>query len=354
MADLTFVTPCADYHIDLLDRVKATVAAQTIPCEHIIVIDRDRCGAGWARNIGLAEVQTPFVVFLDSDDELDPRFVEKMLGAWRGDRYIYCDHWAGDKLIQAPNCAWRNRSWHVISALVPTEWAREVGGFDETLEAFEDTEFYVKLVTSGRCGKRLAEPLFHYGDGGQRSKTFINTPASDRIMNLITEKYGRKHMACGDCGDSPNVDMSPIGDPQPGDVLAIAIWAGNRQERGRATGRLYPRAGNGKQMHVNPADISASPHLWQRVVSETPLPIAQPRMNIPAQANVRVITPAPPGTFPQAEIAPVLYGAADVGAAMNDFQRAHFPAPPPLTVVPAKVSPDVRKVIALYEAAING
>jgi hypothetical protein len=81
-------------------------------------------------------------------------------------------------------------------------------------------------------------------------------------MEKLSERYAGK-MAC--CGKTDKGDDAPMGQRQPGDVLAAALWGGNRKERGRATGRRYPRTGNGKQVWVAPADINASPSLWQAV-----------------------------------------------------------------------------------------
>lgn len=78
---------------------------------------------------------------------------------------------------------------------------------------------------------------------------------------------------CG--GGTPDTGLDiPIGERQPGDVLAMALWAGNLQERGRITGRLYPRSGNNKQMWVAPQDIGARPDLWR--VVEPEIETAQP------------------------------------------------------------------------------
>jgi hypothetical protein len=353
MADLTFITAVAPYHNDTLQRAIDSVQAQTIPCEHIVVYDTHKVGAGWARNIGLEQVKTPFVAFLDADDWIDSTFAEKCLQAFDGKRYVYVDHWHDDKWIHAPVRPFFNRTWHVITALLPTAWVYEVGMFDETLPGAEDTGLFMALMASGHCGKRLPEPLFHYSASGQRGREFVNNPIQSRVMSDFTEKYGAKAMAC--CGDSEPMDSGPINEPLPGDVEAMATWMGNRQERGRATGRLYPRAGNGKIMFVNPKDIEASPQLWTRTTQTNPLPTSQPRMTLPAQANVRVITPAPPDAFPQMLMPPLLDGAQGVGAAFNEFQRANFPAPPPppQTVAPVAVTPDVAKVTALYRAAME-
>ena len=351
MSDVTVVIPVGPYHESIVEQAIASCLAQTVPVTVVVVQDRNGYGAGWTRNKGLEQVETPLTVFLDADDTIAPHFVERCLSVYDGRKYIYTDHWQGDKLVQAPNCAWVEKTWHPISALVPTAWAREVGGFDAALSGGEDTDFFLKLVTSGHCGKRLPEPLFHYGADGRRGKAFVEGADYLRVMQLFTERYGRKLMACGDCGDSPNIDLPPVGEKQIGDVLAFATWAGNRQERGRATGRLYARSGNGKQMYVASADIDASPHLWRRV--ETTPTFTPGYAPYPA-ANIRRIDPTPPGTFPERLVIPVLDSVQQIGAALNDFQRAHFPALPPLPllpVAPVDVKPDVAKVTALYKAA---
>src|SRR5690606_18255985 len=129
------------------------------------------------------------------------------------------------------------RTWHCITTLLPTDWARRVDGFDETLAGGEDTDFYLKLTTAGFCGKRLPEPLFHYGKGGRRARAFVNGPEFQATLDTFTRRYGGKRMACGGCGDNPNVD-APVGEKQIGDILVQATWAGNRRERGPMTGRL--------------------------------------------------------------------------------------------------------------------
>lgn len=74
----------------------------------------------------------------------------------------------------------------------------------------------------------------------------------------------------GCCGDSAPIDIEPLAG-QPGDVLVAAVWMGNRIERGRITGRVYPRAGNGALLYIDPRDQQAAPHLW-RLVERVPQP----------------------------------------------------------------------------------
>ena len=266
MVQLTFITAVAPYHAHLIPIIRAQVDRQTVPCAHLIIADHERRGPGWARNAGLAQAATPFVTFLDADDLIAETWAAETLAAFEaggGRRYIYTDHVQDGKVVSAPKCAWVRGTWHVITALLPTAWARAVGGFDETLPAFEDTAFYLALVTSGFCGQRLARPLFEYGAGGQRSARYHGTPVYDAAMRYFSRNYGGRNVgSC--CGDPQPGDLIAIGEHLEGDVMAEATWAGNRPQRGRATGRVY-RTGNWKRTWVDPADAAAQPELWQLV-----------------------------------------------------------------------------------------
>jgi hypothetical protein len=175
---VTVVTPAAPYHAQLVARAAASVTQQTVPCAHVVIIDHDMRGTGWARNAGLAQVDTPFVVFLDADDEIAPTFVERALAVRKRHRYVYCDWMMDDERRNAPDCAWRTGTWHTVTTLLPSAFARAVGGFDETLPAAEDTEFYVKLNAAGYCGQRLAEPL---AVDGSSSSVGMRGPSSSVV-----------------------------------------------------------------------------------------------------------------------------------------------------------------------------
>lgn len=75
-------------------------------------------------------------------------------------------------------------------------------------------------------------------------------------------------MAC--CGDPTPAPVGPDNEPQPGDVLAQALWGGNRKEVGRVTRRIYPATSFPKTLYANADDVAAVPHLFRRV--ETPVP----------------------------------------------------------------------------------
>lgn len=263
MPTLTVITPIAPHHAHLFNECAASVQAQTVDVEHLYMLDNIGQGPAAIRNLLLKQVNTTYVTFLDADDWLEPEFAEKTLSAVRPARYIYTDWYQDGKAIAAPECAWTNGTFHLVTAAVPTAWARAVGGFDESLRGMEDTDFYLKLVTRSFCGNRLAEPLVHYRKGGGRADGIHRSGEVRRLQEEMNRRYGGSRVTC--CGGIDLNPDEPLGNQQQGDVLARALWGGNRVTMGMATGRHYPRTGNGKIEWVHPADVQAAPHMWQIV-----------------------------------------------------------------------------------------
>ena len=340
MPDVTFVIPVAPYHATLVGRALASVKAQTVPCEFIVIHDEQEQGPAWARNRGLARVQTPFVVFLDADDWVEPLFVERCLEMWEPRRYVYTDWYAGERVHRAPASPWcDDLEWHVVTALLPKYACDEIAGFKSGYG--EDTEFYWGLTRRVKCcGLALHEPLFHYGSEGRRAREFLDVtddttelnlaqnPKYQAMMREVIRSYG--NMGC--CSDQIIKARESLPEGEPGDVMARAIWGGNRQVMGSQTGRLYPRNGNGRLMPVALADAQAAPHLWQ---------IVDPRVQRAANP------PQPPPMLGNTPMTPVLDFE---GVLANLFPDAK-PQPPTLgemqATPPAETHPDVQKVSQL-------
>src|SRR5690606_17468536 len=109
--------------------------------------------AAWARNRIVDTVNTPFLVFLDADDWLNPRYVEETLQAWEPGSYVYTDMFMqrDGKSVPVPAITCYGFAaeqgearFHHTTTLFPTEIYRKLGGMDETLFGGEDTDFYLK------------------------------------------------------------------------------------------------------------------------------------------------------------------------------------------------------------------
>lgn len=155
-------------------------------------------GAGAARNRGAKQAKAPFLVFLDADDLLKPRFLEMTLAAYRQHgRYAYTDWMTEEKqtvfeVHHTPEysfqAVWERPSIHPITCLIPRNWFETVGGFDETMTAFEDVDFFMKMLVKGFCGVRVPQPLliYHLQSGFRR---IAGEKIKDQFKVLLTSRY---------------------------------------------------------------------------------------------------------------------------------------------------------------------
>lgn len=263
---LTVITVYADYHETVMARAAASVAAQTIPVDHLVYKDVYRDGPAVGRNRLAREASTPFITFLDADDWLMPEFAARMLLTWQPGHYVYCD-WQRDGVPYAlPEEFPQINSYqiHTNTCVIHRETFLALGGYRENID-FEDTDFYFRAMARGVCGIRCPHALLHYSAGGQRSSI-----ATERHQQL-NEIYRRYHaMGCG-CNQTISPQSNnPQGEQMPGDTLVSANWQGNRIERGKITGRRYPRTGWGKLFWADPRDAAASNGLF--VIQEESIP----------------------------------------------------------------------------------
>jgi hypothetical protein len=325
--------------MDVATRAVESVKAQTVACASLVYQDDEGRGAGYARNRLLEAVKTPLVAFLDADDTIDPQFAEYCIRVWgtvAGKHYIYtnwkdgervhraaapCDMWTTVRVAEIPSHEdaadfvregnmWVRKTWHVVTTVIPTEYARRIGGFDENMTALEDVDFYKRLTISGVCGVHVNAALFNYRSGGQRSidarveKDESGLRPEEKMMLYMSQRYGGFTMGC--CGDNHPIDTNP-GEKMDGDVLAQAQWQGNRRERGTHSGRLYPRASFPKVIYMDPLDIAKRPDLWKRVSSAQTVtnPILQPGYQRQPASLQSVANLAFGGGQPQQQSAPV-------------------------------------------------
>lgn len=342
----TIIIPIAPYHLDIAQRAIQSVASQTVSCTVLPLVDDEGRGAGWARNRGIEQVTTEFVVFLDADDLLLPNFVERCWSVFhQAQRYVYTDFMDDSGLRHnAPDCAFTYRlgepvsadpmvNAHAVTALMPTVWARQVGGFDETLTGGEDSEFYIHLGTEGLCGTRLPEALFIYTNApDSRSKRFRATGQLQAYTQLIEERYEGKIMGCCQEPAQPKPELDRAA---PGLVLVRPRWGGNRQERGVITGVLYPRADKSAVIEMDPRDAAARTDLYDVIAP--------------------VIKPSPPVHAASAYVASVVREPDLAALARHALQikpppPQPPPPPPPAPVVPT--TPNVSRVVQIAQSRV--
>lgn len=192
------VIPCHNYGHFLPEAIQSALD-QTRAADAILVVDdgstddtravaetfgprvrylrKHQGGPSSARNFGAREVDTDLVVFLDSDDRLDPRFLEKCISALpeRWEEVFVYTHFkrfgnAEGVAIAPPydlSLLIRDNYIHPAS-LLPRRHVTRLG-YDETLRSgLEDWDLYLSLAAEGIGGVLVDEPLLLYrlhGDG---------------------------------------------------------------------------------------------------------------------------------------------------------------------------------------------
>ena len=258
----TIYIPYASHHAEIRIRAIESAERQTVRCKVLSSLSPNT-PATFRNTAKFAD--TDFVVFLDADDVLAPTFVEECLRAYQTGHYVYTSWIDGERLRKPRPCAWSPDSHHIVTTLYPTAVFKALGGFDEMLPGHEDADFYMRSYANRVCGVHLDKALVMRPDDlGRRSKQFHELANYKDILEQVYIRNGGdvSIMAC--CGQSGEQVRSNPGEQLPGDVLAQSLWAGMRSENGQVSGRMYI-GGNGNKLYVDPRDIQAAPHLFQRV-----------------------------------------------------------------------------------------
>lgn len=274
VATVLIPVSAAHYATNVYMRALESARNQTVECDVQWSISPETPAK--LRNTGM-DVSTPFVVFLDCDDWIEPTFIEQCLRAYEQGYYVYTGYHMGYKTVTPSDESPFADGHHLVTTLYPTEAFKYLNGFDETLPGGEDLDFYLRSIQAGVCGKLCPLPLVHYTANGNRSEAYFANPDYHNTQAAIWQRYGGKQVAMACCGLPGEQAQIPAGERVEGDLLSEALWAGIRTEIGHKTGRKY-RGGNRSKIWVAPADIEAAPSLYR--------PVPNPKAMSPDRANV--------------------------------------------------------------------
>ncbi len=265
-------------------------------------------GVAAARNVGLREAKSSLFIPLDADDTLESTALARMFEVWQEHKdYVYPDWYERwDEKDARPTQVWECDDYdatfllkkgclHAVTALYPLSAWKDVGGFDESLSAWEDWDFQLGLAKLGICGIHLPEPLFTYrkSTGMRREENYSEFESSKQG---IVDKWGpyftggEELMACSSCRKKSlpkpkgTMTMSQSAAAQRSDALADEEGTILIEYIGRRTGSMNYKGPSGqfyrfgssegetkKLVKAGDADHFMSMVDFRRVEKETPV-----------------------------------------------------------------------------------
>lgn len=194
---------------DYLKRAVASVLAQTLPVEQIVIVDdgsRDRtfeianefagpvtaiqqanAGPAAARNRGAAQARGEWIAFLDADDTWMPEKIERQLALGAANAaLIHCRYRPTPSPPDEISFAdlWRRNDISTSTVLIRRDVFSDLGGFDEdpNIVGVEDYNLWLKVAAKGHRIVTLQEQLISY------------TPAAGSLTQQV-ERFARAELA---------------------------------------------------------------------------------------------------------------------------------------------------------------
>lgn len=168
--------------------------------QQLTVMSQENSYCMIARMNAIKHAKGKYLVCLDSDDKLHPDFLKKCSNIAENDETvaIVC---SDVQLFGAKNQTWC-RQFEIkdfllensicITSLVRKSFFDMTGGFDTSLEMYEDWDLYISILEFGGKVHRIPEPLFLYRQR-EDSSSICNTASeqkkSDNLLRLYNKHY---------------------------------------------------------------------------------------------------------------------------------------------------------------------
>jgi glycosyltransferase involved in cell wall biosynthesis len=208
----------------LLQRAIDSVAEQTWPNLEIIICDdgsdddtyelvnnyiaqhdniiylKNDCsqGACFSRNRAIEKAQGLYITGLDDDDYFFPKRVEKLMAAFKPEFAFVCSTYIrktndGSKHVKdgvgqlsLSDLLHYNRVGNQVLSL--TERFKQVGGFDESLPAFQDYDMWVRMLKQFGSGVKILDPLYVF-DISHANERISASPRVQEGYKLFLAKH---------------------------------------------------------------------------------------------------------------------------------------------------------------------
>lgn len=241
------------------------------------VYHRDQRGAGAARNTAAKAATGRYLLPLDADDAL-PRDALSLLYAQANDnQFVYGNvQYTGDKSgvvelsqFDVQELARLTGSVPVTALHTKALW-QAVGGWDESLAALEDVDYWLKCVKHGATGHRIDQVTLLYRRHDHSRQAIAERDRNEYVKiqqellarhKSVYNKKGDYSMPCASCpqGDVGPMDL-PDGIKIPVEVRYNGTMGGSFTIRGVATGIHYNVQGRGSVLMVDERD-------WQHLAT---------------------------------------------------------------------------------------
>lgn len=161
--------------------------------EIIVIHDKDRKGANWARNKGAKQANGDYLFFCDDDVELESWALEKLLETLVTKNEAYAYGWfrlgtktKGDRGF----CPDMLRTCNFIStmSLVRKDIFLEVGGFDESFTRLQDWDLWLTMLDNGYRGAYCGLRIFKTTKDPDGISSDKNTPYEE-ALKMIEKKH---------------------------------------------------------------------------------------------------------------------------------------------------------------------
>lgn len=138
----------------------------------VVILHTQHLGPAGARNAGISLATGEYILPVDSDDCIEPEYIEKAVDVMESDDNIGVVYCHAD-LFGEQSGLWQLPEYTLeamlldnivfVTSLFRKEDWRQVGGFSTTMEnGMEDYDFWLSILEIGREIRQLPEILFHY------------------------------------------------------------------------------------------------------------------------------------------------------------------------------------------------
>lgn len=167
--------------------------------DNIIYLKNDYSrGACFSRNRAIEKAQGLYITGLDDDDYFFSHRVEKLMAAFNPDYAFVCSTYIrktndGSKHVKdgvgkltLSDLLHYNRVGNQVLSL--TERFKQVGGFDESLPAFQDYDMWVRMLNQFGSGVKILEPLYVF-DISHANERISASPRLQEGYKLFLAKH---------------------------------------------------------------------------------------------------------------------------------------------------------------------